>query len=371
MKYYIIAGEASGDLHASNLMKAIKQKDQNADFRFWGGDLMQKQGGTLVKHYRDLAFMGFLEVVQNLKTILGNIKFCKKDILENKPDVLILVDYPGFNLRIAKFAKELGIKVVYYISPQLWAWKEGRVETIKKYVDEMLVILPFEKDFYNKHQVEAHFVGHPLLDAIEGLPPIDIQEFKKENQLNDKEIIALLPGSRKQEVSKMLETMLSVRNDFPNYQFVIAGAPSLDKDFYEQFVDADVHFVSNRTYDLLRCSKAALVTSGTATLETALLNIPEVVCYKSSKISYEIGKRVVKNIKYISLVNLIMDKEVVTELIQNDLNTKNLAIELNKILNTKKRDEVLNNYEILRTKLGGSGASQNAAELIVNLKSWK
>ena len=200
---------------------------------------------------------------------------------------------------------------------------------------------------------------------------IDIQEFKKENQLNDKEIIALLPGSRKQEVSKMLETMLSVRNDFPNYQFVIAGAPSLDKDFYEQFVDDDVHFVSNRTYDLLRCSKAALVTSGTATLETALLNIPEVVCYKSSRISYEIGKRVVKNIKYISLVNLIMDKEVVTELIQNDLNTKNLAIELNKILNTKKRDEVLNNYEILRTKLGGSGASQNAAELIVNLKSWK
>ncbi|WP_333854203.1 lipid-A-disaccharide synthase [Epilithonimonas sp.] len=367
MKYYIIAGEASGDLHASNLMKAIKQKDQNADFRFWGGDLMQKQGGTLVKHYRDLAFMGFLEVVQNLKTILNNIKFCKKDILENKPDVLILVDYPGFNLRIAKFAKELGIKVVYYISPQLWAWKEGRVETIKKYVDETLVILPFEKDFYKKHQVEAHFVGHPLLDAIEGLPPIDIQEFKKENHLNDKEIIALLPGSRKQEVSKMLESMLSVRNDFPDYQFVIAGAPSLDKDFYKQFVDDDVHFVSNRTYDLLRCSKAALVTSGTATLETALLNIPEVVCYKGSRISYEIGKRLIKNIKYISLVNLIMDKEVVTELIQNELNTKNLVEELNKILNTKKREEVLNNYEVLRTKLGGSGASQNAAEIIVNL----
>jgi len=367
LKYYIIAGEASGDLHASNLMKAIKQKDQNADFRFWGGDLMQKQGGTLVKHYRDLAFMGFLEVVQNLKTILNNIKFCKKDILENKPDVLILVDYPGFNLRIAKFAKELGIKVVYYISPQLWAWKEGRVETIKKYVDETLVILPFEKDFYKKHQVEAHFVGHPLLDAIEGLPPIDIQEFKKENHLNDKEIIALLPGSRKQEVSKMLESMLSVRNDFPDYQFVIAGAPSLDKDFYKQFVDDDVHFVSNRTYDLLRCSKAALVTSGTATLETALLNIPEVVCYKGSRISYEIGKRLIKNIKYISLVNLIMDKEVVTELIQNELNTKNLVEELNKILNTKKREEVLNNYEVLRTKLGGSGASQNAAEIIVNL----
>ncbi len=367
MKYYIIAGEASGDLHASNLMKALKQKDENAEFRFWGGDLMEKQGGTLVKHYRDLAFMGFLEVVQNLGTILNNIKFCKKDIQENKPDVLILVDYPGFNLRIAKFAKELGIKVVYYISPQLWAWKEGRVETIKKYVDEMLVILPFEKDFYRKHQVDAHFVGHPLLDAIEGLPPIDIQEFKKENNLNNKEIIALLPGSRKQEISKMLELMLSVRKDFKDYQFVIAGAPSLDKNFYEQFVDADVHFVSNRTYDLLRCSKAALVTSGTATLETALLNIPEVVCYKGSRISYEIGKRLIRNIKYISLVNLIMDKEVVTELIQNELNTKNLIQELNKILNTEKRTQVLTDYEVLRTKLGGSGASQNAAEIIVNL----
>lgn len=367
MKYYIIAGEASGDLHASNLMKALKQKDQHAEFRFWGGDLMQKQGGTLVKHYRDLAFMGFLEVVQNLGTILNNIKFCKKDILENKPDVLILVDYPGFNLRIAKFAKELGIKVVYYISPQLWAWKEGRVETVKKYVDEMLVILPFEKDFYKKHQVDAHFVGHPLLDAIEGLQTIDVQEFKKENNLNDKEIIALLPGSRKQEISKMLELMLSVRNDFKDYQFVIAGAPSLDKNFYKQFVDADVHFVSNRTYDLLRCSKAALVTSGTATLETALLNIPEVVCYKGSRISYEIGKRLIKNIKYISLVNLIMDKEVVTELIQNELNTKNLVQELNKILNTEKRVKVLNDYEVLRNKLGGSGASQNAAEIIVNL----
>lgn len=366
MKYYIIAGEASGDLHASNLMKAIKQKDQNADFRFWGGDLMQKQGGTLVKHYRDLAFMGFLEVVQNLKTILNNIKFCKKDILENKPDVLILVDYPGFNLRIAKFAKELGIKVVYYISPQLWAWKEGRVETIKKYVDEMLVILPFEKDFYKKHQVEAHFVGHPLLDAIEGLPPIDIQEFKKENHLNDKEIIALLPGSREQEVEKMLSLMLSVRDHFKNYQFVIAGAPSLPKEFYQKFVDDDVHFVSNKTYDLLRCSKAALVTSGTATLETALLNIPEIVCYRTSTISYEIGKRVVKNIKFISLVNLIMDREIVKELIQKELNTENLVNELQKILEGQKRDKMLKNYELLREKLGGKGASEHAAEIIVN-----
>ena len=368
MKYYIIAGEASGDLHASNLMKAIKLKDPTADFRFWGGDLMQAQGGTLVKHYRDLAFMGFLEVIQNLKTILNNIKLCKKDIKEYQPDILILVDYPGFNLRIAEYAKGLGIKVIYYISPQLWAWKEGRVETVRNYVDEMLVILPFEKDFYKKHDMEAQFVGHPLLDAIEGLQPVDSQKFKSENNLNDKEIIALLPGSRKQEVTKMLELMLSVRSYFGDYQFVIAGAPSLEKEFYEQFVDADVHFVSNKTYDLLRCSKAALVTSGTATLETALLNIPEVVCYRGSRISYEIGKRLIKNIKYISLVNLIMDREVVTELIQNELNTENLVKELNKILNKEKREQVLRDYEILRSKLGGSGASYNAAEIIVNLK---
>lgn len=366
MKYYIIAGEASGDLHGSNLMKAIKEKDSQAEFRFWGGDLMQEQGGTLVKHYRDLAFMGFLEVALNLRTILRNIKLCKEDIKKYQPDVLVLVDYPGFNLRIAEFAKKLGIKIAYYISPQLWAWKEGRVETIKKYVDKMLVILPFEKDFYKKHQVEADFVGHPLLDAIKDLPEINIADFKKENNLNDKEIIALLPGSRKQEVEKMLQMMLSVRSSFPNYQFVIAGAPSLPKDFYEKYVDENVHFVSNRTYDLLRCSKAALVTSGTATLETALLNIPEVVCYKGSQISYEIAKRLIKNIEYISLVNLIMNREVVKELIQNELTTTNLVTELEKILQGEKRQQILNDYQELRQKLGGSGASDNAAEIIVN-----
>ncbi|HCN11668.1 MAG TPA: lipid-A-disaccharide synthase [Chryseobacterium sp.] len=367
MKYYIIAGEASGDLHASNLMKSILKKDSNAEFRFWGGDLMQKVAGiSPVKHYKDLAFMGFLEVAKNLNTILKNIKFCKEDIQKYKPDVLILVDYPGFNLRIAEFAKSLGIKIVYYISPQLWAWKEGRVEKIKKFVDEMLVILPFEKDFYKKHQVEAHFVGHPLLDAISDLPTLDLQKFKSENNLNEKEIIALLPGSREQEVEKMLQIMLSVRPYFPEYQFVIAGAPSLPKSFYQKFVDENVHFVSNKTYDLLRSSKAALVTSGTATLETALLNIPEVVCYRSSKISYEIGKRVVKNINYISLVNLIMDEEIVTELIQNELNTHNLVKELTKILEGENRTKMLENYEALREKLGGKGASDHAAEIIVN-----
>lgn len=368
MKYYIIAGEASGDLHGSNLMKALKQKDPSAEFRFWGGDLMQKQGGTLVKHYRDLAFMGFLEVAMNLRTILNNIKFCKEDIRNSQPDILILVDYPGFNLRIAKFAKELGIKVVYYISPQLWAWKEGRVEIIKKYVDEMMVILPFEEDFYNQHGVKSHFVGHPLLDALSSLREVNAEDFKTENSLNEKEIIALLPGSRKQEVEKMLDMMLSVRPHFENYQFVIAGAPSLDKEFYQRYVDENVHFVSNKTYDLLRCSKAALVTSGTATLETALLNVPEVVCYRGSKISYAIAKRLVKNIKYISLVNLIMDREVVKELIQSDLNTQNLTRELNFILSGEKRNQMLKDFDLLREKLGGKGASDNAAQVILNLK---
>ena len=366
MKYYIIAGEASGDLHASNLMKSILKKDSTAEFRFWGGDLMADVAGfPPVKHYKDLAFMGFLEVAKNLKTILGNIKFCKKDIAGYQPDVLVLVDYPGFNLRIAEFAKSLGIKVVYYISPQLWAWKEGRVEKIKNFVDEMLVILPFEKEFYKKHRVDAHFVGHPLLDAISDLPEISAEDFKKEHGLNEKEIIALLPGSREQEVEKMLALMLSVRPFFENYLFVIAGAPSLTKEFYSKFVDDDVHFVSNKTYDLLRCSRAALVTSGTATLETALLNIPEVVCYRSSRISYEIGKRVVKNIKFISLVNLIMDREVVTELIQKELNTENLVKELQHILEGEKREKILQDFELLREKLGGKGASDHAAEIIV------
>ena len=366
MKYYLIAGEASGDLHGSNLIKAIKTKDSTAEFRYWGGDLMAATSGEKpVKHYRDLAFMGFLEVAKNLKTILNNIKFAKKDIKNYQPDVLVLIDYPGFNLRIAEFAKSLGIRVVYYISPQLWAWKEGRVEKIKKYVDEMLVILPFEKDFYKKHQVGAHFVGHPLLDAMSNLKPVDCQDFKLENQLNKKDIIALLPGSRKQEVEKMLQLMLSVRPYFADYQFVIAGAPSLGKDFYQKFVDADVHFVSNKTYDLLRCSKAALVTSGTATLETALLNVPEVVCYRGSRISYEIGKRLIKNIEYISLVNLIMDREVVKELIQSDLTTENLVKELRLILG-ENRERILSDYQLLREKLGGEGASKNAADIIVS-----
>jgi len=366
LKYYIIAGEASGDLHASNVIKSIKKRNPKAEFRFWGGDMMLTQGGILVKHYKDLAFMGFLEVIQNLGTILKNIRFCKKDIKKYQPNVLILVDYPGFNLRIAKFAKSLGIKVVYYISPQIWAWKEGRVKIIKKYVDEMLVILPFEENFYKKYNVNAKFVGHPLLDAVDNLQKFDEKKFRTENKLGNKEIIALLPGSRRQEITKMLKIMLSVKNLFPEYDFVIAGAPSLDKYFYEKYIYNGIYFVSNKTYDLLRCSKAALVTSGTATLETAILNIPQVVCYKGSKISYKIAKILIKHIKYICLVNLIMDKEVVSELIQKDLNTNNLKNELSKILFGHKRTNILNEYKLLYDKLGGSGASDRVAEIIVN-----
>jgi len=365
MKYYIIAGEASGDLHASNLMKALIEKDQNAEIRFWGGDLMEEVGGTLVKHYRELAFMGFVEVLMNIRTIFSNIKFCKKDILAFKPDVLILIDYPGFNMRIAAFAKNKGIKVHYYISPQIWAWKENRIKQIKRDVDEMYVILPFEKDFYEKkHHFPVHFVGHPLIDAIANRSQVGIQKFRDTYQLTNKPIIALLPGSRKQEIKKMLSIMLKMAVKFQDYQFVIAGAPSQDYEFYKQFINKEnVAFISNKTYDLLSVSYAAIVTSGTATLETALFKVPEIVCYKGSWISYQIGKRLV-NIKYISLVNLIMDKEVVKELIQDEFNEKALEIELHKILEDKKREELFLNYFELEKKLGGIGASKKVAAFI-------
>ena len=367
MKYYIIAGEASGDLHGSNLMKALYLEDPAAEIHFWGGDLMQSTGGTLVKHYRELAFMGFIEVLFNLKTILNNIKICKSDILAFHPDAIIFIDYPGFNLRIAKWAKELGIRTHYYISPQIWAWKESRITDIKRDVDKMYVILPFEKSFYeDKHQFPVEFVGHPLIDAIQNQALIDGTDFRKENQLSKKPIIAVLPGSRKQEITKMLSVMLSVVDDFPEYQFVIAGAPSQEYSFYEAFVtNENIKFISNKTYDLLRNATAALVTSGTATLETALFKVPEVVCYKGSWASYQIAKRII-TLKYISLVNLIMDEEVVTELIQEDCNTKRIREELTKILEPTHRKTLLKNYELLIEKLGGSGASQKTAHLIVN-----
>ena len=367
MKYYIIAGEASGDLHASNLMKSLLTEDPQADFRFWGGDLMQKVGGTLVKHYRDLAFMGFLEVIMNLRTITKNLNFCKKDIQSYNPDVLIYVDYPGFNLRIAKWAHEQGFKNHYYISPQIWAWKENRIKAIKRDIDEMYVILPFEKEFYEeKHNFPVHFVGHPLLDEIINRDPISPEEFRIQHKLDERPIIALLPGSRKQEIQKMLEIMLSITPDFKEYQFVIAGAPSQDLEFYEPFLQKNrVHIIMNQTYNLLDVATAALVTSGTATLETALFKVPEVVCYKGGKISYEIAKRVIK-LNYISLVNLIMDKEVVKELIQADFNTKSLKTALNSILKDDCRNNLFKSYYELEKKLGGKGASDKTAKLIYN-----
>ena len=366
MKYYIIAGEASGDLHGANLMKSLYQLDPNAEIRFWGGDLMQQVGGTLVKHYKELAFMGFAEVLMNLRTILNNISFCKKDIEQFKPDALIFIDYPGFNMRIAKWAKQKGIPTHYYISPQIWAWKEGRIKAIKNDVDHMYVILPFEKEFYeNKHNYPVHFVGHPLIDAIDNKTPVNIETFRKEHHLDNRPIIALLPGSRKQEIEKMLSVMLSVIKDFPDYQFVIAGAPSQDKEFYEKFITSEqVHFITNKTYDLLSVAHAALVTSGTATLETALFKVPEVVLYKGNEISYQIAKRVI-TLKYISLVNLIMDETVVTELIQGECNTKMVKKELAKILDPKYRKQLIHKYDLVEEKLGGKGASFKTAELIV------
>ncbi|WP_431125530.1 lipid-A-disaccharide synthase [Flagellimonas flava] len=367
MKYYIIAGEASGDLHGSNLIKAIRQKDASAQIRCWGGDLMEQAGGTLAKHYKDMAFMGFLEVIKNIPTIFKNISFCKEDIGKFIPDVIIFIDFSGFNLRIAKWAKANGFRTNYYISPQIWASREGRIKKIKRDIDQMQVILPFEKDFYEKkHGYPVHFVGHPLIDAIENTDIPEEREFRSQNSLDsDKPIIALLPGSRKQEVQKMLAVMLSVAKDFPQYQFVIAGAPSLPKVFYSSYRNENkVGYVSNQTYALLKYSHAALVTSGTATLETALFGIPQVVCYKGNWISYQIAKRII-TLDYISLVNLIMDKEVVKELIQNDLTTANLKQELGKIVEGPKRETILDDYQMLRKKLGGKGASQLAAQLII------
>jgi lipid-A-disaccharide synthase len=369
MKYYIIAGEASGDLHGSNLIREIKKLDNIADIRCWGGDLMEHAGGKLVKHYRDLAFMGFVEVIKNIGTIISNLKFCKQDIAQFQPDVIILIDYPGFNLRIAEWAKQKGLKVVYYISPQVWAWKESRVKKIRKNVDKMLVILPFEKNFYKKWSYDVEYVGHPLADVVDSAQSeIDPLPGAILSPLNENNIIALLPGSREQEVSKKLPVMLEVSKSFPDYRFVVAKAPSLNDAFYEKLLEQykNVRSIRNKTYQLLLQSKAALVTSGTATLETALFGVPQVVCYKGSNISYQIAKRLVK-VKYISLVNLIMDKEVVKELIQEDMNVRNVTIELNKIL---KDQEVINrmkeNYAELKKLLSEGGqASKKAAKSIV------
>lgn len=366
MKYYIIAGEASGDLHGSNLINALKLEDSKAEIRCWGGDLMQQAGGDLVKHYKEMAFMGFLEVLLNLNAIFKNIAFCKEDIAAFNPNIIVFIDYSGFNLRIAKWAKEKGFKTNYYISPQLWASREGRIAKIKRDVDAMHVILPFEKEFYEqKHGYPVNFVGHPLIDAIANRAIVNESRFRKNNEIDSKKpIIALLPGSRKQEIQKMLSVMLSVITDFPDYEFVIAGAPSLDTAFYARYLaHKNVKFIQNKTYDLLSIATAALVTSGTATLETALFKVPQVVCYKANWISYQIAKRII-TLEYISLVNLIMKKEVVKELIQNDLTKEKLTIELKAILSGTSRTKQLDNYTTLIEKLGGPGASKIAAQHI-------
>jgi len=367
MKYYIISGEASGDLHASNLMKSLKDHDNAPNFRFWGGDRMVQQGGTLVKHYRDLAFMGFIEVIKNLRAILGNLRFCKEDIKSYNPDAVILVDYPGFNLRIAEWAHKNGYRVFYYISPQVWAWKRSRVKKIKRIVDKMFVILPFEKEFYAKYNYEVDFVGHPLLDELSDLKPSEpIQDHDP-----NKKIIALLPGSRKQEISRMLPGMLQMTHLFPEYQFIIAAAPSIEKDFYEYYLkNTSAAITFQGTYNLLRQSYAAIVTSGTATLETALLNVPEVVCYRGNTISYWIARYLV-HVPFISLVNLIPGTPIVEELIQSDFNPNNLKAETEKILDPNQRKTILDNYRIFREKLGGPGASERTASKIVEILHQK
>lgn len=372
-KVYFISGEASGDLHGSNLIKELfsqKRKEDVLDIRFWGGDKMEEAVGKKpVKHFKELAFMGFLEVIMNLKTILRNISFCKQDILEFKPDVLVLIDYPGFNLRIAEWAKKNGIKVLYYISPTVWAWKEKRVFKIKKVVDRMYVILPFEKPFYAKHNYEVDYVGHPLLDAIKQFEEKEFnsKDFNIEFNIDEKPVIAVLPGSRKQEIRKKLPVMLKALESFSNYQIIIAGAPSLEKEFYLQFIDEKKDkIIFGKTYELLKVSEAALVTSGTATLETALLNIPQVVCYKTSAISYHIAKRLVK-IKYISLVNLILDKESVKELIQGDCKESTIKSEFKRIIiGGDKRDIILKDYQSLKEVLGEGGASKKLASLMLS-----
>ncbi len=368
-KYYIIAGEASGDLHGANLIKEIKKLDSGAEFRCWGGDLMQEEGVKLVKHYRDLAFMGFLEVIKNIRTIFKNMRFCKEDIIKYKPDAVIFIDYPGFNLRIAEFVHENEIPTLYYVSPQVWAWKQSRVEKIKKVVDKMFVILPFEKEFYKKLGYDVDFVGHPLIDAIEQFKEkaISKQSFCEKYGLNEKPIIALLPGSRSQEIEKKLPLMLSVVSEFNDYQFVIAGAPARSKEYYVPFLKSDnVHLILNDTYNLLNNSHSALVTSGTATLETALFKVPQVVCYKSSAFSYRIAKILIGDrIKFISLVNLITGYEVVKELIQNKLTNFNLIKELSYIVSSEGRKSMLKEYRMLEEKCGGTGASFNTANAML------
>ncbi len=365
MKYYIIAGEASGDLHGSNLIKELKKQDAAADIRCWGGDKMKAAGGNVVKHISELAFMGFFEVVKHLSTILNNIAFCKKDILEFKPDVVILIDYPGFNFRLFKFLKQNNFKIFYYISPQLWAWKKGRVKQVKEYVNRMFVIFPFEKEFYANNGVEVDFVGHPLLDELR-IANLAVQS----SILNPQSLIntiAIVPGSRKQEISYLLPEYLKVVDEFPDYKFVVTGMSTIGEEFYRNIIgNSKVELQMDNTYEVLKQSSAAIVTSGTATLETALHNVPEVICYKGSWISYYIINALIdKSIGFICIVNLICGKRVVEELIQAEVNKQRLVTDLKKILSLEGRKEILSGYQLLQTKLGERGASQRVAELMI------
>ena len=369
MKYYLIAGEASGDLHASNLIKAIKKTDPDARFRCFGGDLMQAAGAEVYLHYRDMAMMGLVEVVKKYPVIRRYKKACRKDIVNYNPDVLILVDYSGFNLPMAKFAASHNIRVVYYISPKLWAWAGWRVKTIRNYINKMFVILPFEVDYFRNHHVDAEYYGNPVLDSVAAYEDHGSKEddFIKRNSLSEKPVIALLAGSRKQEISDLLPEMLAVIQHYPGHQFVVAGAPSVSPDYYRQFTDGHkVGIVYNQTYDLLKHSKAAVVTSGTATLETALLNIPEVVVYKTNPVTFFIGSFLVK-IKFFSLVNLILDKEAVKELLQENL-TDDIRKELDKILfDPDYRNTMQNNFLLLRNILGEPGVADRVAARIHQL----
>ncbi len=370
MKYYLVAGEASGDLHGANLMHALKEVDPQAQFRFFGGDKMLAEGGDLVKHYAEMAFMGFLEVVTNLRTIKKNMAACKKDITAWQPDVLVLIDFPGFNLRIAEYAKTEGILVCYYISPKVWAWNQKRVVKIKRIVDHLFCILPFEVDFYKNWDMKVDYVGNPLLDAISAFKP-DVAFNQKYNNAG-KKIIALLPGSRKQEISRLLPNMLAAAKNFPDYRFIVAGAPSFNLSYYEQFLNnSSIPVVFDGTYDLLNNAYAALVTSGTATLETAIFKVPQVVLYKGGTVSVTIARALVK-IKFISLVNLIVNKKIVTELIQADCNIEAITSELEKITSNKTgRRQMLDEYDALLEKLGKPGASQRTAVLIVKYTAQK
>ena len=370
MKYYLVAGEASGDLHGANLMKALKTLDPQASFRFFGGDLMQAEGGTIAKHYVEMAFMGFAEVVMNLRTIFKNLAFCKADIGQWQPDVLILVDFPGFNLKIAEFAKSKGLLVCYYISPKVWAWNQKRVLKIKRVVDHLFCILPFEVDFYKEWDMKVDYVGNPLLDAVSAFAPDP--DFISKNNLSPKKIIALLPGSRKQEISRLVPDLAAVADQFPEFQFVIAGAPTFNATYYDEFLNGrQIPVLFNATYEILNNANAAIVASGTATLETALFNVPQVVVYKGNPISIAIARMVVK-IKFISLVNLIMNRATVKELIQQDCNPAAIGKELDSLVNnTVNRQRMLDDYDQLDQKMGTPGASAKTAKLIIGYATKK